>query len=1162
MNNLSLKFAFKKNFFPHLLKFLYLLASLFIWSGNVYAYADFSVDGINYEVIDEYTCRVADVYYYPEDGVIIIPSEVEGFYWIGNHGSSGKFKVTEIGNGAFSGHPLKKTFLPESIEVIGEAAFCDCYNLEEIIIQGEEWEWDNDKGDYIAKNFRVAPRNLRIIGDRSFMNCENLVTVPFFSHHPDEREEAYPTGDEKFRKSDWQLESIGESAFENCISLNPELIEDGVHLNHPKLCNLGQRAFYNCKSLSYIDFSSNYWMDESLITEILPYTFYNCKNARIYLSHIDIVGEYACACELSEDDWSRTIYGLVQLYNVKQIGAYACCHREVHLIFDSTQFIGERAFQYCKGYDIKLNNGIEIGVGAFEFSNFNSVLIDISEIPANLFCAAYLQNLEFSETVTKIGDRAFWLCGTHDNWGSYEYEPMYISSLPKSIKEIGSRAFDSYSVYGDNRDYHGEGSSNKKFEDVELPNIEYLGERAFAGCDFKRVSLSPNLKSIEKYAFVGCDTLEKIILPDIEEIPEGLFFGCTAIKDINIPETIIRIGSSAFRDCTSIKSLKIPEYVSQIGSSAFENCASLEQLTVMAAVPPACHDMTFKDVPLNTCVLQVPEEEIDEYKSALVWKEFLNIEAISESGLSDREWELLKLLFAEISEMGGNINWDISGERDAASTFEGVSLNGKHVVQLILSNYDIEGKLPLTAFKFPNLIKLDLSNNKISDCLDSSVGNLLADHPDYCTKLTSLNLSNNKISGNLSEMTQYCPALVELNVSDNCISEVNPPLGAHITTLDYSNQTLEKVIDLDISNWVEYFMTLPTVLTYDSKKRSYTTAPSISLTMPAVTDKNGMNHPAWSSDLDYLKGKLSITSTSSNRLFYGESGDLLLSKGPNSITFPTRISFRQGDANFDGDVDVIDLQYLINQIMEIPLSVMFNFTAADIVDDDQLNITDVVGMVNILLGSNEEKHIKESRKLSDNISEGSNADIYCKDGRLIISCDRQITALDVIIENAGTIDMSPLIKQGFMCSTSMHGNRIHLICYSLSGQSILAGETIIASSLDRNSEIEFAAACDQAANKINMNICRDIENSIPNVCNSQLKVENINGQIWLTSGSTDIIYWSVYDIEGSKLSSGVLESDNSESYPLNIPYSGIVIFKAYSSGNLTTKKMILSKSIY
>ena len=60
--------------------------------------------------------------------------------------------------------------------------------------------------------------------------------------------------------------------------------------------------------------------------------------------------------------------------------------------------------------------------------------------------------------------------------------------------------------------------------------------------------------------------------------------------------------------------------------------------------------------------------------------------------------------------------------------------------------------------------------------------------------------------------------------------------------------------------------------------------------------------------------------------------------------------FLLGDVNGDGVVNITDVIYLVNYIMQ-PESTTIILKAADVNIDGNINITDAVGIINIILGN-------------------------------------------------------------------------------------------------------------------------------------------------------------------------------------------------------------------
>jgi hypothetical protein len=72
--------------------------------------------------------------------------------------------------------------------------------------------------------------------------------------------------------------------------------------------------------------------------------------------------------------------------------------------------------------------------------------------------------------------------------------------------------------------------------------------------------------------------------------------------------------------------------VTSLGWYCFDGCTSLTRVYCLGTTPPSCNDYyTFENKASKT--LYVPEESVDAYKSAMVWKDFGKIRPINTTGI-------------------------------------------------------------------------------------------------------------------------------------------------------------------------------------------------------------------------------------------------------------------------------------------------------------------------------------------------------------------------------------------------------------------------------------------------------------------------------------------------------------------------------------------------
>ena len=133
--------------------------------------------------------------------------------------------------------------------------------------------------------------------------------------------------------------------------------------------------------------------------------------------------------------------------------------------------------------------------------------------------------------------------------------------------------------------------------------------------------------SDDRSPFYRMDTLEDVEIRNGEtEISNSMFYGCISLKTVIIGDDITKIGSKAFSGCSSMTSFKFGKELRSIGADAFSDCTALTSFTSDAINPPTCGSQALDDINKWECILHVPAESIEAYKTADQWKNFLKIE--------------------------------------------------------------------------------------------------------------------------------------------------------------------------------------------------------------------------------------------------------------------------------------------------------------------------------------------------------------------------------------------------------------------------------------------------------------------------------------------------------------------------------------------------------
>ena len=224
-----------------------------------------------------------------------------------------------------------------------------------------------------------------------------------------------------------------------------------------------------------------------------------------------------------------------------------CLFLKSLVIPDSVTNIGDYAFWGCKSLkSLVLPDGVT-SIGDYAFDG----------------CCS-LRCVVISDGVTRIGNYAFWGC-----------KSLKSLVIPDSVTHIGNGAFNACS----------------SLKSLVIPaSVGNIIGNPFSGWNGELKCLSPyfiydNKVLFDKdkskiIAFRDRNTTSYVIPDSVSCIEFGAFWNCHSLKRLVLPDSVSSIGESAFEDCTSLSSLVIPEGVTSIGHCAFRGCYSLSNIVI------------------------------------------------------------------------------------------------------------------------------------------------------------------------------------------------------------------------------------------------------------------------------------------------------------------------------------------------------------------------------------------------------------------------------------------------------------------------------------------------------------------------------------------------------------------------------------------------------
>lgn len=240
------------------------------------------------------------------------------------------------------------------------------------------------------------------------------------------------------------------------------------------------------------------------------------------------------------------------------------------------------------------------------------------------------ENVIYNNTaykVIRLGENSFYGC-----------DELLSLRLPDSIQTLGDYVF-----YG------------CSLKEIELPDcIIELGVSDFGYCyELRKIVLPKKIKIIKGCSFIHCTRLEEIIIPwGCEYVLLSAFAHCSALKSLSYPASILEIHPSSSEDCISLTHLVFGtgmngEWKPVKGNLEFCGIAknygqspNIREVVSLYLNPPTVNspkeNSVFEEEVFEEATLYVPEEVIEKYRGATMWKNFKNILPLSQhSGIKD-----------------------------------------------------------------------------------------------------------------------------------------------------------------------------------------------------------------------------------------------------------------------------------------------------------------------------------------------------------------------------------------------------------------------------------------------------------------------------------------------------------------------------------------------
>jgi hypothetical protein len=550
---------------------------------------DFTLDGINYNVISDSSVEVTSRGSYTGD--IIIPYSVDYL--------EREYIVTSMGDGAFSGcSELTSITLPEGLTSIGGSAFRNCRGLTSITLP-DGLTSIGDGAFYYCNSLTsiTLPDGLTSIGKETFYYCSSLTSISLPDGVTSIGKEAFcncasltsislPDG----------VTSIGDGAFAGCQSLTSITLPDGV-------TSIGENAFNGCTKLTSITIPDG-------VTSIGAYAFRNCSSlTSISLPDgVTSIGDYAF-------NGCTKLTSITIPDGVTSIGnyAFASCQGLTSISLpDGLTSIGNNAFFNCyniKGIVTFGDSLLSIGNEAFSGLQFDAIICK-SETPPAITSSSF----GYEPSLVIVPQSAISAYRSAAVWSQYNIisekrvvvENLTEGALATTIITKGYGPLSSIThltVSGvlNEVDFQSIKDNMKSLMEVDISNAVLTGnslpDYAFSNNKILTKIVLPNtLEVIGEYAFSYCLNLTDAQIPSsVKTIRIRAFEECGQLSgELNLPEGLERIESLSFRGCKKLSGpLRIPSSVNYIGSFAFQDCSNLSGDLAIPVGIEAIEDYTF-----------------------------------------------------------------------------------------------------------------------------------------------------------------------------------------------------------------------------------------------------------------------------------------------------------------------------------------------------------------------------------------------------------------------------------------------------------------------------------------------------------------------------------------------------------------------------------------
>ena len=480
-------------------------------------------------------------------------------------------------------------------------------------------------------------------------------------------------------------------------------------------------------------------------------------------------------------------------------------------------------------------------------------------------------------------------------------EYLYRDSLTYCVRAIGSNAFrccggiekiDIPPTVTDVGEYafYQDTTLNQIYWDADESQLTRIGPSAFSETGLQEVTLPKRLQEIGDSAFAGCGAMTLLNFGDsLQYIGRRAFENCSSLQSIHMRGKLHELSAGAFSGCSSMTDLSLPDSLIHVGDSAFAGCAQLFHLS------------------LNDSLQSIGRDAFTECHSLVEVKLPARVTGLDSGAFSYCEGLQRFITGDSLREMNDGV---LAGD----SSLRYVDLRQSRKLQLTEMSRDsgmFAGIPQITLLYLPNgndSIQAVNAINTIANCVTMSAGL--------------------EIDGTFIDKNQSIQGM-----------------GTHMLNQYYGENVFGQMVG-DLSRFDNYPlpysecpMAVHRVQFYLQGRLCYT---------QYVNDSNVINKPS-RADLDIAANVLLCKYIDAEG---NEQEFVFTTPIVSDMDFEVIYGYTEGDVNYDGIINVLDVTSTINKILGIEPELFINENA-DLDGDATINVNDVTALINRILHADE-----------------------------------------------------------------------------------------------------------------------------------------------------------------------------------------------------------------